>query len=86
MSKKIAPSVEVVEVESVDEPVVEIAEPAVEPLKAPARVIGSYKLVEGDSWASVAGKHPLAGMTKHVRALDLAARYGEAVAGKVIEV
>ncbi len=93
MAKKIVTSVEVepveeaVEVEWLDEPIiVERPEPAVEPLEVVARVIGSYELVEGDSWASVAGKNPLVGKTKHERAVELAARYGEAVAGKVIEV
>lgn len=93
MAKKIVTSVEVEEevldseVERLDEPIiVERPEPAVEPLEAVAGVIGSYELVEGDSWASVAAKHPLAGLTKHERATELLARYGEAVAGKVIEV
>lgn len=89
MAKKIVIPAEVenTEVEWLDEPIiVERPEPAVEPLETVAGVIGSYTLVEGDSWASVAGQHPLAGLTKHERAMKLAATYGEAKAGKVIEV
>lgn len=60
-------------------------EPAVEAPKVSKPVFGSYELVEGDSWPSVAAKNPLAGKTKHERATELAAKYGEAVAGKVVE-
>lgn len=70
-----------------DEIVVEevIAEPAVEPLEVVATSKGSYKLVEGDSWALVAAKHPSSGKTKHQRAVELAEKYGSAAVGKVIE-
>jgi hypothetical protein len=63
-----------------------IAEKPVEPLEPVKPSTGSYTLIEGDSWASVASKNPSKGMTKHQRAMELAAKHGNAVAGMVINV
>lgn len=89
MAKKFEPLPDKIEISESDAiqlvDALDAAEPAVEPLEVAASAIRSYTLVEGDSWASVAAKHPLAGKTKHERAVELAAKHGEAVAGKVVE-
>lgn len=63
-----------------------IAEPAVEGLKPSSKVIRSYAVVEGDSWASVASKTLPAGKSKHEWAKELLAKHGNLTVGKVIEI